>query len=135
MGKCALYNKDEFACLKCPYDKCIKDRDTRKKEFKINNKPRKKFTPEEEKQRRTEQSRQWYKDNPDRAKYHSRKSMRERRIKEGTATSCGFAMIDGTKTAMYEGKCHFRYYCLINDEYKEFTVNQMIGKWIHSEVV
>lgn len=30
MASCALYKKDEFACLNCPYDECIKDLDARK---------------------------------------------------------------------------------------------------------
>lgn len=34
---------------------------------------------------------------------------------------------------MYEGAGEYRYFCLQEGEYFEFTVNEMIGKWLHGE--
>ncbi len=134
MGSCALYKKNEFACLNCPYDECIKDLDSRKAKNKRIMKDEKYMLSEmEKKERKKESSARWRANNSERATFVARRSDRKRRANKGLAKRIGYAMVNGKRTLMYEGKGEYRYYCFQEGEYFEFTVNEMVGKWLHGE--
>lgn len=134
MGRCTLYNKDEFACLNCPYDECIKDMDARRsKKKRIVKDEKYMLSLMEKKERNKETGARWRANNPEKATFTSRKSARKKRANQGTARKIGYAMINGKRTLMYEGTGEYKYYCFHEDGYFEFTVNEMIGKWLHGE--
>lgn len=134
MASCALYKKDEFACLNCPYDECIKDLDARKaKNKRIAKDEKYVISLMEKKERNKENGARWRAKNPEKAKYSARKSDRKKRANQGIAKRIGYATINGKRTLMFEGAGEYRYFCLQEGEYFEFTVNEMIGKWLHGE--
>lgn len=78
MASCALYKKDEFACLNCPYDECIKDLDARKaKNKRIAKDEKYVISLMEKKERNKENGARWRANNPEKAKYSARKSDRK----------------------------------------------------------
>lgn len=122
MAFCEWYAKDEFACLKCEY---VADH-----LCKMEIKPkRKKSNPDYIKTK----SRNYRQNNKDKCRDSERKCKRKKIIISGTANLVGYTIIDSEKIAIYEGKKEPLYYCLINEQIKEFTVNEMIGKWIKGD--
>ena len=154
MGRCALYSKDKFACLKCPYDKCLKDMDGRTRKAKsidetVDDILRKKYIRSNQakdnqkkrsfdyyylnKERRLEVIKQWEKDNPEVVKKAKRKYMRKQRVLKGTAQIVGAAMIEGKETIIYNGKDD--YYFFIGERYGEISKEDYAWVKIKKEVV